>query len=375
MSKEIERDGSPRILMVNFPTEIYSNWGCAASSQALGSLVKRKYPGAEIRKEPIFWEKNPEEISTPLNPLDLDEYFDKWVAGDPEFFRNYKWADMIIVDGEGTLHDFPDMENHPEPLRILARAYGAKRKFGKKVEIVNHTVSFVENEFHPLINKVYNSVDYVSVREPLSKEFLNSIGVDAVLASDAAWLAKGSSKERAKELLKSNSVSKPYFIFFLSQLVKAPAQKTREFISSLRDLTKMEMIAFAAIDGEKARLDEARKDHDFPIFDLATGYKDVIALCGEAEFVVSGRFHASIFSAIAGTPFLMTRSNTYKMEGLSQLLELDMAVPDFENDTVDYLTKTAAEVFNKREQIRRALEKTVPKAMELTEFILGPKDI
>lgn len=357
--------------MVNFPTEIRHNWGCAASCEALGRIASETFPNAELRTEPIFWEKIPESIVLPLDPGEFEGYLSGWMEQASDFFEPYRWADMVIVDGEGSLHDFPDMSRHPEPLRILLRAYAAKQMLGKKVQIVNHTVSFVDKKYHPLVKAVYAAVDYVSVREPLSLEFLKSLGIDSVLAPDAAFLTSGVSTKEVDYLLKRAKVKKPYFVVMLSQLVRVSPKKVRTFIKGLREITGMDLFVLAAGEAEKERLRPLLRDFYFPIYDMRTTHNEVLSICRESEFVVSGRFHCSIFAAVAKTPFAMLRSNTYKMEGLSKLLGLDLEIPDIETDPEDKILFSIEEAFKRKEILRKTLEKTVSEAIDQTSRLLA----
>lgn len=361
-----------KILMVNFPTEVRFNWGCAASSEALGKIVAEKYPDAEIRAEPIFWEKIPESIYVPLEPAEFPEYLSAWMEQAADFFEPYRWADMVIVDGEGSMHDYPDMAHHPEPLRILLRAYAAKKLLGKKVQIINHSISFLDKKYHPLVKTVYEAVDYVSVREPLSVRFLESLGIDSVLAPDAAFRTTGVPKKKINSLLRRAKVQRPYFVLMLSQLVRISPSKVKKFVLGLKEMTGMRLFALAAGEPEKERLRPLQKKISFPIYDMRTTHNEVVSICEQSEFIVSGRFHCSIFAALAKTPFAMLRSNTYKMEGLSELLGLEMVIPDIETEPMDKVLYAIEDVFSRRKELRKILEKSVVEAIAGTNRLLLP---
>ncbi|MFT7405993.1 polysaccharide pyruvyl transferase family protein, partial [Zhongshania sp.] len=60
-----------------------------------------------------------------------------------------------------------------------------------------------------------------------------------------------------------------------------------------------------------------------------------------AALLVSGRFHHSIAAAFLGTPFIVTASNTPKVAGLLELLEMRTALLQADQDFLDNLTLMA----------------------------------
>jgi hypothetical protein len=71
------------------------------------------------------------------------------------------------------------------------------------------------------------------------------------------------------------------------------------------------------------------------------------------ELVVSGRYHALIFSAMAGVPAIALRSNTFKIEGLLELLGGAILLARNANDLRDILTARSLPPVMDRAVIRR----------------------
>jgi hypothetical protein len=129
-----------RILMLNYPTEIEGNWGCKASCKGLKKIVEEKYPGCLIRAHPMHFRTPSMEI--PRDPGDFEQFITNLATLEWEGYPDFEWADIVILDGEGSIHEFSEKKNNDFAYLKLINIYAAKKFFGKQTMIVNHTIEF-----------------------------------------------------------------------------------------------------------------------------------------------------------------------------------------------------------------------------------------
>ena len=207
----------PNVLAINFPTEITQNWGCKASSVGMDSVLRRAFPLSKIRCHKIYFDLP--DIPVPRDPskfLDYIEYLDS--IGWKEF-SDFAWADIIIFNGEGTIHEHNDCKINSYIYLKLITIYAAKIKYGKKTAIVNHTLDFSSAEFKEFVKTVYPICDYLSVREPKSKELLAQMGITASLTADTAFIyteklaVESRFRHTVSKAKKSVEIPEKYYVF------------------------------------------------------------------------------------------------------------------------------------------------------------------
>lgn len=356
----------PRVLLLNY-TAGEANWGCKATSNGLLQLVKMSYTCARIRKHPIRFVKHPDECQLPPSPDEFDSYLQPRINTSSDF-EWFDWADVIILNGEGSIHERPDMHVRPEPYLRLLEVYAAHRFFNKPVMAVNQTVDYWSDEFARWVQAAYQTCDYVSVREPRSFNRLGSLGVEhAALVPDAAFLTASVSDKKARRFLAVRGIADGYIGLFLGENVaRASFEKISRFVSELRNLAP-QVVLFAApwVDVEVARQLQAHIT-SLPSIGLEAYPEMLVGILAHAALVVSGRFHCCIFAALAGTPLVPFRSNTDKIEGLMELLGYSLPVAVFEDSSSQSLLEGVELVWRKRVQLRESFKRNVPQVIQAT---------
>jgi polysaccharide pyruvyl transferase WcaK-like protein len=226
-------------------------------------------------------------------------------------------ADAVIVNGEGTLHG-----TKPVVRNLLYLAYAAKVHLGRPVQIINHSC-FPENSAritHPptsaLYRRVYEAMDFVAVREPISGQILQALGVPAVQSFDSLPLYVAR-HYRAQEERKRGGVVLAGGVSWRRETMPILAR----FIERVRDagLTVSVLIGAKALpapdDGAFVAALREAAPRGWALIEAgsARAWLDVIA---RARLLVSGRFHHSIAALSLRTPFIALSSNTPKMEGM-----------------------------------------------------------
>ena len=220
-------------------------------------------------------------------------------------------ADVVVANLEGTLH------HHTVGALALGGAMALAHRMGKRVWAVNGTVEGIDPW---LIDEALRPAEYVAVREPRSVAWLAAHGIAAVPAADAAFLAD--------TFYVGNDACTPpreaalYTPGVLAGLSPSPATVVREVLADLEGLADAgREPVFLQMEEREAAVASAVARAGWPLahaHDVA--WHDFGTFLRQFALVVSGRYHVLLFAAMAGVPALALPSNTFKNEGLLNLL-------------------------------------------------------
>ena len=310
----------PRTLLIN-DTSYWYHWGCSCTSLAIREQLGAQ--GRAVCGLPIDRLTSLQPLPASCEQLDNAAFFARFQQTNADLCALIADADEVIINGEGSLHG----ATHTS-ISLLYLAWIARRYLDRPVRIINHScypagnARITGNAVEDFYRQVYQSLDAVVVREPVSAALLEKLGIPVRVGFDCLPLyaqAHGDSirRDAGDQLLIAGSVA------------AGPGM--------------VEACAHLAIAGRKAGLQPAflfgananlaADDREFArLLSHATG--GTIELChttseaawlsaiASARLLVSGRFHYSIAAAWLGTPFIALDSNTPKMDGLMQTLGL-----------------------------------------------------
>lgn len=310
---------APTALLLN-DTAYWYHWGCTCTS--LGLHEGLRGAGYVVDSVPINTINALGPLPTTVAGFDDERLFAEFSAKNPELIARMASASIVVINGEGSIHDLTQTS-----VALLYSAYIAKQRLGKNTQIVNHSC-YPSSSNQPsapadaLYRKVYEVLDYVAVREEHSAAVLARLGIDAVQAFDCL----------------------PLFVRRYPPVVQATSQRRVVMAGSVQ-LTGalLDMLvriaedllaqgyALEALVGANAYL--AQDDVQFvtALHSRLRGRYRLVAATSEAEWLgtiagadllISGRFHHSIAAACLGTPFVVTASNTAKIDGLLRRLGL-----------------------------------------------------
>ena len=308
---------APRALLLN-DTSAWYHWGCTCTSRAIRSALETRGYGVDSLPidRVIGCSETPEKIADFTDP----KFLRRFQNANHAVMQQIASCDLVVVNGEGTLHGTGRAVRN-----LLFLMYAAKRYFGRPLHIINHSC-FPENAgkithmpSNALYKIVYDEADSVAVREPISLELLRALGIRATLAFDSLPLfvqaqlrphevhrqglvLAGSVAWRETALpalarMIGHAKSRGEPVTVLTGAAAHPAQDDMRFVEALR-----------AVSPAGWSLREARSAEEW--LDVIQG----------ARLLVSGRFHHTIAALCLRTPFVALASNTPKMEGM-----LDMA--------------------------------------------------
>lgn len=210
-------------------------------------------------------------------------------------------TDIIIINGEGTMHD-----DAPYSMHLLRVAKVAK-ELGKKCYLIN---SVWQNNSNKSI-RYLKYFDGIFVRESHSMEELKAAGAKALVVPDLSFYGPVKKKEKTAEakntykILFTDSViwSRTKFLAELAVLHNAPFR-----LMSYDNHLKLRFIKLLTV--------------------LVYKFKLPLILSSESQLtnkdlVVTGRFHAMCLSIRHKVPFVAFSSNTHKIESVL----LDIGLP------------------------------------------------
>jgi len=330
-----------KVVLVNDTFNAY-HWGCTATSRALSRRIQQL--GYEVSYIPIIDIYNARIL--PRNMAEFDDYDFFYNADrlEPSLFGRLRNADIVVINGEGTLHQL----TRPA-VKLLFIAYAAKKYLKKNVQIINHSAypvldsSAIHDQAVALYRGIYNRMDFIAIREPISHRLMGQLGVEAQLSFDCLPLTvkdyyPDSVRDKSNYVVIADSHSFPLalvpglgnlFEFFRTQNYRIKvlfgarnhaAVDSSQFFNALTEISGIEYEVF-----------EARS---------LQSWLDCI---GHASLLVSGRFHHSIAAAFMGTPFVLMESNTPKNQALAEMLKTEQPLSYSNAGFYENLKRRAAE--------------------------------
>lgn len=182
---------------------------------------------------------------------------------DTELFAS---ADLLFVNGEGTLH-----HSQPRACFLMALIEEAKAQ-GKRVMLVNALFQIWQDAPADLLA----GLDLLCVREPLSAAYARRYGGDPVILLDAA----------ADPLHLGGGTAQP----LTRGTVIGGVHNGSPFKGG-----------FSGVDGH-------------PLAMAGVVFEDVVATLTRAEVYLTGQHHGVYAAALAGCPFVAVASNSHKVE-------------------------------------------------------------
>lgn len=309
----------PRALLLN-DTAYWYHWGCTCTSIALHEGLRTA--GYVVDSVPITEINALGSLPKSMDDFDDDRVFEDFKVRNTELITRMAAATTVIINGEGSIHDL-----NQTAVALLYSAYIAKRRLGKHTQIVNHSC-YPSSSNQPsaaadaLYRKVYEIIDYVAVREEHSAGVLARLGIDAVQAFDCLPLFV----QRHPPVVQAASQRR----VVMAGSVHLTGALLDMLVRIAEDL-QAQGYALEVLVGANAYL--AQDDVQFvtALHSRLRGRYRLVAATSEAEWLgtiagadllISGRFHHSIAAACLGTPFVVTASNTAKIDGLLRRLGL-----------------------------------------------------
>ena len=318
------------VCIVNYTGALF-HVGCQSVSYVLENELKKRF-GKSLNIEYIFSTTHNMGGEIPFAEDGFDIVLDS-LRNNNFFLDRLRKTDLLIINGEGTLH-WPT--NNNRVWYWLACIHIAKEKFGIPVWVINSSFFSRDRLFRKFSAEMLKKADYIALRDPVSHEAVKDLGIkNAVNAADLTFLLPNRiNKDVASYFEKKH----PYW--------KKDNKKTRIVLAGSSAILKVSISLWAEnylkiIRGLKERFSNiqvlfiAQPDMgiDYALFSKLKTECDYID-CLErnitpAEFIwilqqsdlaISGRFHVNTIAIISNTPAVFLSGNTPKNKVIAQMI-------------------------------------------------------
>lgn len=301
-------------------TAYWYHWGCTGTSLALHEGLRGA--GHVVDSLPIALVNRLGPLPSTAQDLDDDALFNQFREAHGGILQRMQAVSEIVINGEGSLHDLGRTARC-----LLYLAWIARRRLGKRTSIVNHSC-FPSTEpggsaaADALYAKVYRAMDYVAVREAGSARELARLGVDAAQVFDCLPLfieahPAPAPEQRERRVVLCGGVTQDAAMI---DVLAAVADEILQHGYAIDVLIGANAF-IAADDLQLVPALHQRLKGRYRLVATTSEQQWLDCIAG-ASLLVSGRFHHSIAAAFLGTPFAVMASNTLKIDGLIERLEL-----------------------------------------------------
>lgn len=230
---------------------------------------------------------------------------------DDRFVDALKRSDLILVNGEGTIH------HGREAGRDLLKVVEAGSRWGIPCYLINCTYESNPPDYEAYLRGFVG----IYVREPWSQHELDQLGIRSAVVPD---LTLGAADLPPRER-QGVGVTDSTYAALSEMMMRLAASRGWEFLPVLRasrrdgEFSAVEFLRAAKFRMNHVRLRfrgappsylEARNLHVRTSID---GYLQAIA---GKRLVVTARFHTLCFCLLTGTPFFALRGNSHKVESM-----------------------------------------------------------
>jgi hypothetical protein len=288
------------------------------------------------------------------------------------FLKQMKNADIVIVNGEGTLHHAEDR------VKDLARiGKYVKEHLFKPVVLINT----IYQDNGPEIGAYMKYFDLIYVRESFSQRELEKIGILSHVVPDMTFyttydlMGKHITNDIGVSDSVYSSVSKKLYKFAMRYhyhflpVLSVPKINNFKYFGSLLKLIRFKMISWIKIILLKLKIPLSYKQKRSLYF--MEHYMDYISAVADLKLFVSGRFHSLCFAVKTMTPFIAIRSNSHKIEGMFEDIGIgDNRIVHIDEVKQEILAKYEYFSEDEREKIERYVTEAPIKIEEMFDKIL-----
>lgn len=345
-------------VILNYTANTY-HWGCYGTCvEIYDTLRERGYT--------VNWldvRTTHAQAPRPATPKDFDDgkFASRFFQENKPIYHAVTEADVIVVNGEGTLHRI-----NPAPVNLLYLMYACRKFLGKPVHLINHSFfptgsEQAEDGADSLYRGIAATLTRIVPRETASAAVLQRLGLNATQGFDCL--------PRFIHRHRFTATPAPEGPLVLSGGVTLSQQGAAKMASAL---------APYAAAGRKVQFLTGAKS--FPAREDATAFEAMRAVLPQLEWVdaptmeawlqtlaqasclISARFHHTIAAATLGTPVISFPSNTPKVPAICAMFGIDAPLSLDAPDATETI----------RARLEQALGGQAPRARETTlQTILG----
>lgn len=339
------------------------HWGCFATSMMLyNGLTDRGFSITSFDVETTHFGLGASAPSSAAE-IDADAYLDQIRSANPMLLRAIEDCDLVVVNGEGTLHRF-----HNGPRALLSVMRMAKVRLGKRVHLVNHSC-FPSGAGEPAdsaVEEFYREclapLDRIVARDLISVEVYKRLGIKAEAGFDCLPLyhdryLKPLPKMPPRVLLGAASnwhgEAVDAFSSAFSKVRDGLPAKPVFLSGGFRREPPEDAVHYEAMRSRIPDLEIIRP----------SSISEWLGWIESSPLMITGRFHHLVSAAALRTPVVVMPGNTTKNDAMCDIFKMPTPIrPNDEGFEVDLLARISKPAATTPAQVRsivRAAEKNI----------------
>jgi polysaccharide pyruvyl transferase CsaB len=301
-----------------------------------------------------------------------------------EVISSIKETDLLISGGGSLLQDITSTRSLLYYLALMKLAL----MFKKPIFVYANGIGPINKKMNRMLTrKILNKVDYISLRDNLSKEYLEELGVknnNIKVTADPVFTLKATDENLVKDILKNEKIPIDKPIVGISirrwnddQKVLTEFKKTINYLVNTKQVNVILIPMHFKEDIEISnRLLELTNLEGCFILRNEYPVENILSIIKKMDLIISMRLHTLIYAASQVTPMIGIVYDP-KVEGFLKEIEYDYYVDlkDIKSENlIDYIEGIYANkqaIVNKLSEKREDLMKLSKENVELVYSLLG----
>ncbi len=267
------------------------------------------------------------------------------LKNEPYLNNLFTWCDLVVINGEGTIH-----HNYYGAQILLALAFVAREQYNKPTLLVNSTIESIDNY---LISESLSKINYISVRDNQSREYLENFSINCHMHPDAAF-----SNDYIDFSSRESSVRNKT----PSCLISSGIEQTADFASNLIKIAQNKGYkpTYYCFDNTDNNAYRYCRTNNIDVVNHATiPWQCFPSFLNQFDLCISGRHHLNVFSILGRVPFIPLNSTSWKIQGTLDLISYPLRIAKKGDDIEDAIQELTvlSEPFN-----NNLIEETISKS-------------
>ncbi|MFN3546106.1 MAG: polysaccharide pyruvyl transferase family protein [Mesorhizobium sp.] len=348
-----------KIALTNY-TGGRSNWGCRATSIGLVDFLRDACLSPEVRLDtvplPVAHEIDQLHEAAHGNRLRAIYASDQPSAADLDlletltrerfgtYFDVVRDADVVFFQGEGSIGP----GNYLRNVRLFGLPFLASRKWKRPVLSLNQTIYAAGKGDRAVLASIFSGFDLVAVREAASYAFAKEMGLSdrLVCCPDMAFR-----EDRVPSAASPVGVDGEYFCVSGSAALKKLDEKMIvHAVERIAEATGLVPVLVHSRKQDREMMEAKLASSRSVSAEELPDHRHLVAILAGAKFVFGGRYHTAVSALSQTTPVVLLPGNTFKSEGIADLIGVDCRV--FGPSETSGIVETALDLVARQDEVR-----------------------
>ena len=306
-------------LILNFTGNGY-HFGCYGTAREIYMQLQEK--GYLVNYLTVKISHGTMVVPAKLSDFSSRDFINNYVRQNNAIYSSIIEADIVVVNGEGTLH-----RAGRGPVHLLFMMHLAKVVLGRPTYLINHSCfpALDGKDASKMYAKVIQNLDGVAPREQFTKKMYDEMSIESVQGFDSLplYIDRVGLKAYRDE---NSSFIKDNKTILICGGINYEKGAIRTLALNLNKLDKSYKFKFLLGGKQDLAKDEIPIYESFKsmglIIDLvkASTFQEWVETIASSQLLVSGRFHYTIAAFAVGAPVVSYPSNTPKIQAIHELL-------------------------------------------------------